>query len=185
MTDHLGETLDPETNALKEKTGKYTCYWAACGKYNTPTEMSLFLFSSHVKLHAMQAFVKSGVETAQTPGGSTSTKRSSRAHVTPAKTITIKSEETLAVPADQRNPNGPHTAGGIPLSAALVLRNIARNVVKTEAQEELLKQGDEEGGWNERLFRAQRARLYEIMTENKLLAPHVASLLQTINDSVV
>lgn len=185
ITDHLGESLDPETNAVKAKTDKYVCYWAACGKYNTPTEMSLFLFSSHIKLHAMQAFVKSGVETAQTPGGSTSTKRSSRPHVTPAKTIMIKSEETLAVPADQRNPNGPHTAGGIPLSAALVLRNIARNVVKTEAQEEFLKQKAQEGGWIERLFRAQQPRLYEIMTDNKLLAPHIASLLQTINDTPV
>lgn len=183
VTDHLGETVDPDTSALKDKVDKYVCYWAACGKYNTPTEMSLFHFSSHIKLHAMQAFVKSAVDTGQTPGGSTTTpKRSSRAHVTPARTITIKSEETLAVPADPRNPNGPQTAGGIPLSAVLVLRNIARNVVKTEAQEELLKREDKEGRWNERLFRSERERLYEVMTENKLLAPHVASLLQTIND---
>ena len=86
------------------------------------------------------------------------------------------------MPPDPRIPNSQPTAGGIPLSAALVLRNIARNVVKTEAQEELLQQEDEEGGWNERLFRAQRERLYEIMTENKLLAPHVASLFEAIDN---
>ncbi|KAB5566469.1 hypothetical protein GE09DRAFT_1106929 [Coniochaeta sp. 2T2.1] len=183
ITEHLGETLDPVTNAVKDKTDKFICYWHNCGKYNKPTEMSLFFFSSHIKLHAMQAFVRSQVETTPTPGGSLTSKRSSRAQVTPARTITIKSEETLAVPADPRNPNGPHTAGGIPLSAALVLRNIARNIVKTEAQEELLKEEPDDGGWNERLFRAQRTRLHEIMAENKLLAPHVASLLQTINDS--
>jgi len=184
MTEHLDETLDPSTGTVKDKTDKYVCYWSACGKYNKPTEMSLFLFSSHVKLHAMQAFAKSGTDKAQTPGGSliVPPKRTLRSHNTPAKTITIRSEETLAVLPDPRNPNGAPTAGGIPLSAALVLRNIARNVVKTEAQEELVKQEDEEGGWNERLFRAQRERLYEIMTENKLLAPHVASLLQTIDD---
>lgn len=184
ITEHLGETVDPDTNAVKDKVDKYVCYWAACGKYNKPTEMSLFLFSSHIKLHAMQAFVKSSADTtAQTPGGSTTVvPKRSRAHITPARTITIKSEETLAVPADPRNPNGQHTAGGIPLSAVLVLRNIARNVVKTEAQEEVVKQEQNEDGWNERLFRSQRERLYEVMTENKLLAPHVASLLQTVND---
>lgn len=186
LTEHLGETVDPGTGALKDKVDKYVCYWAACGKYHFPTEMNLFLFSSHIKLHAMQAFVKSSADTtAQTPGGSTTVvpKRSSRAHVTPARTITIKSEETLAVPADPRNPNGPHTAGGIPLSAVLVLRNIARNIVKTDTQEEApFEQGGKEDGWNERLFRSQRERLYEVMTENKLLAPDVASLLQAVND---
>jgi chromatin structure-remodeling complex subunit RSC9 len=183
ITEHLDEAVDPATGTIKDKVGEYICYWSACGKYNRPTEMGLFLFSSHVKLHAMQAFVKPGTDKAQTPGGSVVVpKRSSRPYITPAKTITIRSEETLAVPADPRNPNGPQTAGGIPLSAVLVLRNIGRNVVKTEAQEELVKQDDKEGGWNERLFRSQWERLYEIMTENKLLAPHVASLLQTIND---
>lgn len=184
LTHHLEEPLDSETDVFKDKVDKYICYWAACGKFNKPTEMKLFTFSSHIKLHAMQAFAKSRSDSAPTPGGSASTKLS-RANTIPAKTITIKSEETVAVPADPRNPNGPHTAGGIPLSAVLVLRNIARNVVKTEAQEELLGEGEQEGGWNERLFRSQRARLYEIMAENKLLAPHVASLLQTINDSAV
>jgi chromatin structure-remodeling complex subunit RSC9 len=185
ITHHLEEAMDPQTYLIKDHVGTYTCYWAACGKYNAPTETSLFVFASHVKLHANQAFAKlddkAGSDLAQTPG-STGAKRQPRAYVVPAKAITIKHEETLAVLADQRNPNSTVTAGGIPLSAVLVLRNIARNIVKTDAQDELLQHGNEEGGWNERLFRSHRGRLYEIMTENKLLGPHVASLLQTISE---
>jgi chromatin structure-remodeling complex subunit RSC9 len=85
--------------------------------------------------------------------------------------MTVTFEETMTV-RDERNPNAPPQAAGIPLSAALVLRNIARNVVKTEAEDELVKaqeEGGESGGWNETLFRPILPRLFEILAENRAL----------------
>jgi chromatin structure-remodeling complex subunit RSC9 len=85
--------------------------------------------------------------------------------------MTVTFEETMTV-RDERNPNHPPQAAGIPLSAALVLRNIARNVVKTEAEEEILKkqtETGERGGWNEILFRPLLPRLFEILAENRAM----------------
>ena len=72
---------------------------------------------------------------------------------------------------DERNPHAPPQAAGIPLSAALILRNIARNIVKTDAEEELKSDSrrTEQGGWNEKLFRPCIPRLFEILAENKAL----------------
>lgn len=170
LVDHLGATRDPETKRLKQQTGSYTCTWAACTKYKTPTKMDFFVFAAHVKLHMRQAYDDYYGQP----------KKQSKP-VIPAKTITVTTEET-AVVKDPANPNAPPSAGGIPFSATLVLRNIARNIVKTEAQELLVKEGGEENGWNERLFRALRPRLFDVMAENKLLAPHIVTLLQAVDE---
>lgn len=79
-----------------------------------------------------------------TPGGgpvqvAPSPKRSKTRVIKPASTISLTFEETASV-RDERNPNVPPQAAGIPLSAVLILRNIARNVVKTDAEERLRKQ---------------------------------------------
>ncbi|KAJ4417957.1 hypothetical protein N0V85_001634 [Neurospora sp. IMI 360204] len=79
-----------------------------------------------------------------TPGGgpaqvASSPKRSKTRVIKPAGTISLTFEETASV-RDERNPNVPPQAAGIPLSAVLILRNIARNVVKTDAEERLRKQ---------------------------------------------
>lgn len=80
-----------------------------------------------------------------TPGGgpvqqqvAASPKRSKTRVIKPAGTISLTFEETASV-RDERNPNAPPQAAGIPLSAVLILRNIARNVVKTDAEERLRK----------------------------------------------
>lgn len=172
LTQHLGVNPDPEDKMFKRVTGEYTCTWAACQKYPVPTKMDLFVFAAHVKLHMIQAY---GTYYNQP-------KKPSR-QVIPAKTISFSGETTAVAPRDPNNPNAPITAGGIPLSATLVLRNIARNVVKTDGHEELVKTEGETKGWNERLFRALRPRLYEVMADNRLLAPHIVSLLQTIDDA--
>ncbi|EPE05759.1 rsc complex subunit rsc9 [Ophiostoma piceae UAMH 11346] len=64
-------------------------------------------------------------------GGSSSSKRQKRSFVVPAKTISVAYEDTVTT-RDERNPNLPPQAAGIPLSAVLVLRNIARNASKVE-----------------------------------------------------
>jgi chromatin structure-remodeling complex subunit RSC9 len=83
----------------------------------------------------------------------------------------------------------------------LILRNIARNVGKTEAEEALAKQEREARdsseatgdlvvgdisrpdtvvGYKERLFRPVMGRLWEVFTENRLLAKDLSQLLQLL-----
>ncbi|CAK7222965.1 hypothetical protein SCUCBS95973_005014 [Sporothrix curviconia] len=81
--------------------------------------------------------------------GSSSNKRQKRSYVVPARTISVAYEETATM-RDERNPNLPAQAAGIPLSAVLVLRNIARNAAKVdvvldERGQVVLQVNDEEG----------------------------------------
>ncbi|CAK7567801.1 MAG: hypothetical protein SEPTF4163_005770 [Sporothrix epigloea] len=78
-----------------------------------------------------------------------SDKRQKRSYVVPAETISVAYEETATV-RDERNPNLPPQAAGIPLSAVLVLRNIARNAAKAdvvldERGQVILQVGEDEG----------------------------------------
>jgi chromatin structure-remodeling complex subunit RSC9 len=205
ISTHLGEVRGID-KFYKNHEKEYVCRWAACRTYATPTKMQLSDLMSHIKTHVIAAQPKApsglaslingsgiggGVESALTPGGTTGSNHrrqpsnsGKRSFVTPAKTISLTYEDT---PRDERLPNNQHQAVGIPLSAVLVLRNIARNVIKTEAEEELLKQQEragskESGGWNERLFRPIMPRLYEILTENRAIASYIASLLQYLGE---
>ncbi|RSL88247.1 hypothetical protein CEP51_001835 [Fusarium floridanum] len=168
LTSHMGEARNADgqfDNVEKE----FTCTWGECSRFGSPTKMHLRDFASHISTHI----------SAMLPGDS---RKQERAWIIPAKTMAVTFEETLTV-RDERNPNLPPQAAGIPLSAALVLRNMARNVVKTEAEEELLKKQEktgETGGWNETLFRPILPRLFEILAENRPLSPHIASLLDLI-----
>ncbi|KAI1342998.1 hypothetical protein F5Y15DRAFT_273741 [Xylariaceae sp. FL0016] len=164
LSAHLGVTIG-EDGKIEDKEITTTCDWWSCVKYSTPTKMKLSELTRHVKTH-----VQSRQKRPLTDGTESSAKRFKKSYITPAKTMTLAWEQTL-VTRDERNPKSEQAAG-IPLSAVLVLRNIARNVVKTESEEQLLKKhemGGEGGGWNEKMFRPVTARLFEVMTENKAL----------------
>ncbi|KAH8897077.1 hypothetical protein GQ53DRAFT_679690 [Thozetella sp. PMI_491] len=179
LEDHLKETRDEE-NKFKNREDMFTCQWGNCTKYPKPTQLNLFGFANHIKIH-----VKNEERKANPPHGSEfppqsssgSGKRASKSRSSkPAKTISLTFEETAAV-RDERNPAAPPQAVGIPLSAVLILRNIARNISRTDAEGTLAKDQAEHGGYQERLFRSAMPRLTEIMTENRALAPHITSLL--------
>lgn len=158
ITKHLGEQRN-EAGQFDNAEKQFVCTWGGCSKYAKPTKLHLHDFARHINTHVMNAL----------PGDP---KTSQKSWVIPAKTMAVTYEETATV-RDERNPNLPPQAAGIPLSAVLVLRNIARNVVKTEAEEQLLKEQEssnsENGGWNEKLFRAVLPRLFEVLAENRAL----------------
>ncbi|KAJ2984517.1 hypothetical protein NUW58_g6018 [Xylaria curta] len=175
LTAHIGIPVG-ENGKIKNKRIITSCDWADCVKYPTPRTLKLAELTRHIKTH-----VPSALKRPPPDGPELAAKRQRKSYITPAKTMTLTWEKTF-VTSDERKPN-VEQAAGIPLSAVLVLRNIARNVVKTESEEELLKKhemGGESGGWNERLFRPVMARLFEVMTENKALAGYVTSLLQLV-----
>ncbi|KAL2018253.1 hypothetical protein VTK56DRAFT_1007 [Thermocarpiscus australiensis] len=224
VTDHLGESRS-EDGKYQNREGTYTCAWDTCTKYQQPTKLHLAHLMTHIKTHLKAEELRRAAATLQQSGdgggsGGASShpppppssshgggvaaappRRPKPRVVKPAKTITVTYEETPSQ-RDERNPNAPPQAAGIPYSAALILRNIARNVVKTPSEEALLKQGREddggeegqegqegeggggeggEGGWNERLFRPVMQRLWEVFTENRLLASYMADLFKLLN----
>jgi chromatin structure-remodeling complex subunit RSC9 len=164
LTAHLGVPL-ADNGKIENKEITTSCDWAGCVKYQTPRTLKLAELTRHIKTH-----IPSTQKRPQQDGGELAAKRQRKSYIIPAKTMTLTWEKTITT-VDERKPN-LEQAAGIPLSAVLVLRNIARNVVKTESEEELLKEhemGGEGGGWNERLFRPVMTRLFEVMTENKAL----------------
>jgi len=166
---HLGATTQPDkpTATFKNPEGKWLCSWSGCIRFAAqPFEGDLLGFSRHVGIHAKQGCNPDG-----TP------RKPRKQWLVPAKTMTFTYEET-ATTRDEKNPQGPPQAAGIPLSAVLVLRNMARNVIKTRSEEELLKKhelGGEGGGWNEKLFRPWYSRLWEIASENRVLVRYFPS----------
>ena len=200
LSKHLQLTPDNDGNIRNEEQ-PLQCLWWDCNLYREPTKMRLAALATHLRTHIASTFQtpsqqngasasNNGEVGSATPGGGNN-KRQRRWWVVPARTINLPYEETL-VTRDERNPNAPPQAGGIPLSAVLVLRNMARNVGKTEAEGGLLKQREEAGGgddggeqeartiWKERLFRPLLPRLFEILTENRALAMYMASLIDLI-----
>ncbi|RCI10296.1 hypothetical protein L249_8463 [Ophiocordyceps polyrhachis-furcata BCC 54312] len=175
MAEHiLSAHLGQERNAsgkFDNEEHEFRCTWGECFKYEKPTPMRLRDCVRHINTHIL----------ALLPSHDSQAKRVPKPWVIAAKTMTVAAEETMTM-RDERNPNAPPQAAGIPLSAVLVLRNIARNVVKTDAEEELVKKTDERGGWNERLFRPVLPRLFEILAENRAMAPYMASLLDLIGE---
>ncbi|KAF5660185.1 Los1p-like protein [Fusarium denticulatum] len=171
LVDHLGEKRN-EGGQFDNVEKEYICTWDQCSRYPKSTKMHLQDFARHINTHISSALPNDALN-----------RKPERSWIIPAKTMAVTYEET-ATARDERNPNLPPQAAGIPLSAALVLRNIARNVVKTEAEEEMVKNQEkvgEIGGWNEVLFRPLLPRLFEILTENRALSPYIASLLDLVH----
>ncbi|PHH62281.1 hypothetical protein CDD81_7269 [Ophiocordyceps australis] len=149
------------------------CTWGDCCKYAKPTRIRLRDFALHVNTHIM----------AMLPG--TDSVRLKATHppwLIPALHRRIRHEETARDERPVQMGLGwdKVQAAGIPVSAVLVLRNIARNAAKTEAGEEEQQRSGAKMSLCERLFWPQRPRLFEILTENKYMRPHVSSLLEII-----
>jgi chromatin structure-remodeling complex subunit RSC9 len=145
---------------------------AASSSLSSSSSSSLSLSSSSAAPQTLATTPTAGESPSHTgaPSASASASSSSlrKPWVTPAQTFKLPVQET-ATTRDERNPGAAPQAGGVPLSAALVLRNMARNAPKTDAEDELLKTSARGGGWNERLFRLVLPRLHEVHAQNKAL----------------
>ncbi|KAI9151827.1 SH3 domain-containing protein [Paramyrothecium foliicola] len=175
LTAHLHE-IKRDDGHFENVEKEFVCTWGECNKFDKPTKLFLRDHARHINTHILSMM----------SGAAAQAKDNAKPWIIPAKTMAVTYEETVTV-RDERNPNAPPQAAGIPLSAVLVLRNIARNVVKTDAEEELLKQHgseSERGGWNEKMFRPVLQRLFEILAENKAMSPYIASLLDLIRTEI-
>jgi chromatin structure-remodeling complex subunit RSC9 len=154
LTAHLGAQKNEEGKFSNAGDNNYACAWKKCYKYPKPTPMKLSQIASHISLH-----IPSDTRAAHSSPYSTSVKP------TPSwvESAVVNSYTFHDTAKDER-----HEAAGIPLTAVLVLRNLARNIPKTEAEENAMK---DEGAvsWLDRLFKPVEAKLWEVFAHNRPL----------------
>ena len=168
------------------------CFWSACCHFSHPpfvSKPSPFSIGMHVKTHLPDVSEKSGLR---------------RQHNrTPAtRTILSPNSYTKSAAPDPDIPEGREArysyhiwhntatdergkAAGLPLTAVLILRNLARNIPKAamalrEAAPEHGRRGTTGQwgeGWMEELFGPLRSRFAFVMAHNRVLAEHVADLM--------
>ena len=150
LKDHLGEA--PRNDGKFENVeAPYTCLWDRCNRFKTVPATNLAEIARHIKVHLPPA--PSAAKSLELGPAAKKRKLSHRA----SKKQFFAHYHTQV---DEQN-----LAAGVPLSAVLVLRNLARNISKTDAEENSIKAG--EVSWVDRLFKPVEPRLFDIMAHNQ------------------
>ncbi|KFY77188.1 hypothetical protein V499_03351, partial [Pseudogymnoascus sp. VKM F-103] len=104
-----------ETEKFTNEEGTYRCLWPGCTKFRNPTLIRPAQLAAHIKIHLP-------------PPSPPSDSLKHPSWVSPAST---QSFSFLSTAVDERG-----DAAGIPLTAVLVLRNLARNLRRVGREEE-------------------------------------------------
>jgi chromatin structure-remodeling complex subunit RSC9 len=172
MYDHI---LMSHISALKNDDGKFknekknfVCSWRGCRKYTLQTPLRLAEFAAHIKIHVnAQAFTHTTLSareiSSHVHSDGPQSKKFKPSWNEPQVKIVFKFFET---PVDERG-----DAAGIPLTAVLVLRNLARNLPKTEAEENAIKSGDTVS-YVDRFFKPVERKLWDVFMHNKSLVSY-------------
>jgi chromatin structure-remodeling complex subunit RSC9 len=154
-----------EEGKFVNEEGTFSCHWNGCHKFDATSPMKLLQFGNHIKIHVTAQAAAHTTALAKEPHvngffDGIPAKKLKPSWVEPAVKRTWHFVET---PVDERG-----DAAGIPLTAVLVLRNLARNLPKTEAEEVAMK---EEGAvsYVDKLFKPVEGRLWEVFANNKSL----------------
>jgi chromatin structure-remodeling complex subunit RSC9 len=137
----------------------YACYWDKCHRFQEQPTRRLAHLASHIKLHLPTTQSAKPTSSAGPP----SAKRTKPSYTIPGVRQPFHWQQTAA---DEQ-----HQAAGIPLSAVLVLRNLARNLSKTDAEQNAVKVG--KVSYVHNLFKPVEPRLYEVMAHNKALVRYI------------
>lgn len=134
------------------------CYWDGCQRFSNSSAPSMAALATHLKVHFP-------------PNPSSIAKEQNHYHAPPAKKQKTASYIT---PAPRHAFQWRSTAmderregAGIPLSAVLVLRNLARTIPKTRIEEKTVREGGV--SWVERLFKPVEPHLFEVLAHNKAI----------------
>jgi chromatin structure-remodeling complex subunit RSC9 len=149
LRNHLGAT-QLENGQFRNTVGQYVCHWDGCRRFHDAPAQKLAQLDHHIKVH---------LPPPPTLAAKHQTEKPKPSYMVPAPKKYLQFQVTMT---DDRN-----DAAGIPLSAVLVLRNLARNLSKTETEENASKQGDV--SWVDRLFKPVEPRLFEVMSHNRSL----------------
>lgn len=154
LTAHLGaqKTANKFNNAAE---GNYVCAWQDCHRYHTPSPMKLAQIAKHIRLHLPQPEDQSSILV---------TSKKGKSWMEPAKKVAVS---FVSMKVDERG-----VADGIPLTAVLVLKNLARNLPKTEAEEEAMKGVEDQDkgvGCVQKYFGPIEGKLWEVWAYNLAL----------------
>lgn len=165
---HLGAFLNSDAKYDNTMAGRdYTCLWNGCERYPSKAPATkLSQIASHIKLHLPRR--ATARKEANDSAGPSAAKRARPSYIVPGEKRSVTFYQTAT---DERD-----GAAGVPLSAVLVLRNLARNVSRTDTDAAAKLAGGEP--WVDRLFKSVMPRLFDIMAHNKSL---VRPLYQTIS----
>lgn len=159
LRDHVGATESEDGKFDNAQAGQYTCQWDHCRRFKAEPATKLLQLATHIKVHLPPRKTASKSKDAEHPGPPPAKKMKHSYVISPPKQAFILQYTAV----DERQ-----EAAGVPLSAVLVLRNLARNLPKTEAEEKAMKQSNPVS-WIDRLFKPVTPRLYETMAHNKAL----------------
>ncbi|KAA8565697.1 hypothetical protein EYC84_009542 [Monilinia fructicola] len=174
LKTHLGAQLNAENKFVNSAANQqYVCAWDTCSRFRSSPATKLSEVATHIKVHLPPKRIPASERESQEASGPPPTKKLKPSYIVQPPRISFKYHFTAV---DEHN-----DAAGIPLSAVLVLRNLARNVSKTEAEEAALKEGGV--SWVDRLFKPVEPRLFAIYAHNKILATYMTDLLIAIKDT--
>ncbi|CAD6446232.1 49f2a253-7626-47e7-8305-42f1e1033ed5 [Sclerotinia trifoliorum] len=174
LRNHFGAQLNAENKYVNSATNQqYVCAWDTCSRFRSSPATKLSEVATHIKVHLPPKRTLTSERESQEPSGPPPAKKHKPSYIVQPPRISFKYHYTAV---DEHN-----DAAGIPLSSVLVLRNLARNVSKTEAEETALKEG--EVSWVDRLFKPVEPRLFAIYAHNKILATYMTDLLVAIKDT--
>ncbi|EKD13911.1 uncharacterized protein L3040_005477 [Drepanopeziza brunnea f. sp. 'multigermtubi'] len=170
---HLGGGQNADGKFDNAPTGRdYTCLWNRCERYHSKAPATrLSQIANHIKVHLSPRAVarKEIVDFAGPPPA----KRSRASYIIPGPKRSLTFYQTAT---DERE-----GAAGVPLSAVLVLRNLARNIPRTDTDAAARLAGG--ASWVDRLFKPVEPRLFDLMTHNKSLMVHITDLISAIKSS--
>jgi chromatin structure-remodeling complex subunit RSC9 len=162
LKDHVGAQQTEDGKFENTSMNIYTCNWERCHRFKSRPATKLSELATHIKVHLTPA-ASSLRDSADGPPPS---KRSKPSYVIPGAK---KHWQVQTIQVDERN-----EASGLPLTAALVLRNLARNIPKTDSDDLVIKAGGPSKA--QTLFKPLEPRLWDILAHNKAL---VGSTLST------
>jgi chromatin structure-remodeling complex subunit RSC9 len=161
LRNHIG-AIPMENGKFENTTGQYMCYWDICQRFQTSPATKLVQLANHIKVHLPSRKAPTDKDSLDFHGQQSPKKPKPSYIVSPPKQV-FQYQITMT---DERG-----EAAGIPLSAGLVLRNLARNLPKTEAEEISLKEF--EVSWVDRLFKPVERELFEVMVHNRSLVSSI------------
>ncbi|OBT66998.1 hypothetical protein VE03_04245 [Pseudogymnoascus sp. 23342-1-I1] len=153
--------LKTDEGKFTNDEGMYRCLWPGCTKFRNPTLIRPAQLAAHIKIHLP-------------PSAPLDASPKHPSWVSPAE---LQSFSFLSTAVDERG-----DAAGIPLTAVLVLRNLARNLRRLGREEEEREDEREKGGGRKvaRYFGGVEGELWFVFAHNKSLASYLGDLLIAI-----
>lgn len=210
-TSHLGICQSKDGSwslasaSLSARPGQLLdCHWAGCRRFSRPpfySKPNPLSIGMHVKTHLPDVSEKAALRRLHNRTPATQTVLTTSLHLN-GGTQRFPTAPDSEIP-EGREAQYSHQvwhdtitdergkAAGLPLTAVLVLRNLARNIPKASmALKEAAAERSEHGmevdgevheGWTEKLFSPLKMRFAFVMAHNRVLAEHVADLMAWVD----